>query len=74
MEFAKDEPNSKLIKIISQALFEAQSGADMGLTSASVLYFDIACGKIHKGARAGSRILGEMEAACKNIVALWDSL
>lgn len=74
LEFLKEEPDPSLIRVTSQLLFEAQSAAGMGLSSSSVLYFDVQRGKVHKGARAGAHTLREVEAACKNIAALWDSI
>jgi hypothetical protein len=74
LEFTKDEPDDKLVRIISQAMYQAQSDAGMGLISSSVLYFDIPRGKIHKGARAGSRMQTELKAACENLSAIWDGI
>jgi hypothetical protein len=74
LEFTKAEPDDKLIKIISQAMYQAQSDASMGLSSSSVLYFDIPRGKVHKGARVGSRMQTELEAACENLSAIWDGI
>ena len=74
LEFAKNAPDPRLIKIMSQALFEAQSEAGMGLTSASVLVLDVSRGEEHRGARVGSRLGTEIEAACENIAAIWDGI
>lgn len=74
LEFVKEEPDKKIIKIITQALFEAQVGEGMGLTSASVLYLDVPRGAEHRGARIGSRLNSEMMAACENIAAIWESI
>lgn len=74
LELVKDPPTKKIISIISQILFEAQSQTGMGLRSSSVLYYDVLRGKIYKGARMGSRIRREIEAACKNIAAMWDGI
>lgn len=74
LEFSIDTPDDKIVKIITQAMFEAQSEEGMGLRSSSVLYFDVRRGASHKGARVGSRMRGEMEAACKNISALWNGI
>ena len=74
LEFSKDLPEEKAVKIIGQALYEAQEVAGMGLTSSSVLVFDVARGQIHKGARAGARMRAEIEAACQNISSLWGGI
>jgi len=74
LEFTKDKPDNKLVKIVSQAMYQAQSDAGLGLSSSSVLYFDIPRGKVHKGARAGSRMQTELEAACENVSAIWEGI
>ncbi|MBI9077157.1 MAG: hypothetical protein JEZ02_17240 [Desulfatibacillum sp.] len=74
LDFSKDEPEEQTVKIISQAMFQAQLEAGMGLTSTSVLYFDVSRGQEHRGARAGARMLREIEAACENIYAIWDGI
>lgn len=74
LEFTKNKPHEKQIKIIGQVMFEAQSREGMGLTSASVLCYDVPRGTIHKGARVGSQIRREIEAACKNIADLWNGI
>ena len=43
-------------------------------TPASVLYFDVARGAEHRGARQGARMKGEIDAALKNIASLWPSI
>ncbi len=74
LDFTKEPPDDKTVKIITQAMFEAQATLGMGLPSAAVLYLDVPRGQTHKGARAGSRMRTEIEAACKNISALWDGI
>lgn len=74
LEFAKDEPDEDTIKVISQIMFEAALAAKIPVTSSDVLYVDVARGKTHKGARVGSRMRTEIEAACANISAMWDSI
>jgi len=73
-EFSKDSPDEKVARVITQAMFEAQSEAGMGLKGSSVLYVDVNAGTIYKGARAGSRMRTEIEAACANIAAIWDGI
>lgn len=73
-EFSKDAPDDKMVKVIAQAMYEAQSNDGMRLKSSSVLYIDVRRGVTHKGARAGSRMRHEMEAACKNISTLWNGI
>jgi hypothetical protein len=74
LEFSKDAPDDPTIKIVSQVMFEAAISAKITTTSSDILYVDVARGAAHKGARAGSRMRTEIEAACANITAMWDSI
>jgi hypothetical protein len=74
LEFAKNEPDEDTIKVVSQIMFEAAVAAKVPVGSSDVLYVDVARGKTHKGARVGSRMRTEIEAACANISAMWDSI
>jgi len=74
LEFAKNEPGEETIKVVSQIMFEAALAAKIPVTSSDVLYVDVARGKAYKGARVGSRMKAEIEAACANISAMWDSI
>jgi len=73
-EFSKAEPEPTLVRIINQAMFEAAIASGLKVTSAGVLLFDIPRGNVHKGARMGSRMRGEIEAACRNIATLWPGI
>ncbi len=74
LEFSKTEPEAEAIKIITQGLHQAQMLAKMGLSSSSVLFCDIPRGEVHKGARVGSRRLQNIQAACQNIMAIYDGI
>lgn len=74
LEFAINEPNPKLARIICQAMFEVQQTAGMGMSSSSICFLDVPRAKEYKGARLRSRLLKEMDAACKNIAAIWDGI
>lgn len=74
LEFTKELPDTRISTIISQALFEAQARKGIGLTSASVLYLDVPRGSEYRGARVGSRLESEMQAACENIIAIWNGI
>ena len=74
LEFSAQEPEAKIVKIISQTMFEAASNKGLNLPSSGVLYFDTPRGQIYNGARAGSRMCREIQAACENIAALWDNI
>lgn len=74
LEFAADEPDAEVIKIISQAMFEAALSEGMELGSSQVLYVDVPRGVRHKGARLGALTKRNIEAACSNIAAIWSVL
>lgn len=74
LEFAKNAPDEKIVKIISQCMFNATVSAGLNLPSSSILYFDVPRGMVYKGARMGSRMAKDVEATCMNISAIWDSI
>lgn len=74
LEFSKTAPDDATIKIVSQIMFEAAIAAKIPATSSDILYIDVARSATHKGARIRSRMKTEIEAACANIAAMWDSI
>jgi hypothetical protein len=75
LEFSKSTPPPDAVKVVTQCLYEAaRRGRVPGLSSSSVLYLDIPRGLEHRGARAGSRMLRDIEAACETISQVWDSI
>jgi hypothetical protein len=74
LEFAKDEPPPEVVKVICQAMFDAAVMNGHKYTPAGVLYFDVARGAEHRGARQGARMKDEIDAALKNIASLWPSI
>lgn len=74
LDFHKVSPTDEAVKISTQTLFEAAEQAGLGLISSCILYFDLSSGTVRRGARMGSRMSNEIEAACQNIAAIWDTL
>lgn len=74
VEFTKPVPSDRMVKIITQAMFEAVEQAGMGLGPSNVLYVDVRRGLIHKGARIRARLARDIEAACETIADIWPSL
>lgn len=74
LEFGVNPPSDTEVKVISQVMFEAVHAAGLPLPAAGVLYLDVQRGKEHRGARAGSRMKSDIEAACKTISNIWDSI
>jgi hypothetical protein len=72
--FNKSAPKDMTVKIIAQTLFEAAELRGMALPSSAVLFLDVARGQEYRGARLGSRMRKDIEAACQNISAIWDSI
>lgn len=73
LEF-KDSVDPQVVKIISQGMYEAADQAGLSLPASSVLYLDVTKGEEHRGARIGARMASNIEAACLNISAIWDSI
>ena len=74
LEFSDQQPSRNVVKIVSQAMFEASVKGGLKLPSSSVLYVDVPRGKMHRGARLGSRMARDIESACLNIAAIWPTL
>ena len=74
LEFNVDEPSDEFIRILTQAMFEAAQGGKLGLSSSSILLFDVPRGAEYRGARLGARMRREIESACGNISAIWDRI
>lgn len=72
--FAKDEPDPARVKIAGQLMYQAAEDVGMGLNSAGVLFLDIARGLEYRGARAGSRTIADLQAACETIRDVWERL
>lgn len=74
LDFAADPTSDDQIKIICQCTFEAAKGRLAEVGSGSVLYLDLARAREVRGARAGARLLRDIEAAALAIEAIWDSI
>lgn len=72
--FSEKALKEEEIKIVAQAMYESAERAGMDLKPAQVLYYDLATGEIHKGARMGARMGRDITATCENIAAIWDSI
>jgi len=74
LEFSKNQPLDRFVKIVSQVMFQSAADAGLDLPSSSVLYMDVPRNKTYKGARAKARLIRDVEATCRNISALWPSI
>lgn len=73
-EFRNAEMSEREAKIYAQCLFEAARLGGIDVGGAGAVICAVSSGTEHRGARVGSRMLAEIEAACKNISALWDGI
>ncbi|MFZ0680689.1 hypothetical protein [Candidatus Binatus sp.] len=73
-EFSADEPSDEVLKIMSQAMFEAALEGGLGLSAKSVLILDVPRKRLYRGAKAGSKVRREIEAACRTISDIWPAL
>ena len=73
LDFSKN-PDDEQSRIISQCMFEAFRESQGKITPSAVLYLQVAIGAEVRGARVGSRLMGDFKAACENINALWDTI
>ena len=74
LEFSSDEPSDHLVKIVSQVMYESANRNGTPFPSSSILYYDVPRGAAHKGARARTRMLGNIEAACATIENIWEAI
>lgn len=73
LEFASDlKPESA--RIIAQGIFESAQLAGLAIPASAVAVWKMSDGTVHGGARMGSRMRKDIEAACHNIVAIWPSI
>jgi hypothetical protein len=73
-EFSADEPSDEVLKIMSQAMFEAAEQGGLRLPAKGILILDIPRKKVCRGAKAGSKLRREIEAACRTISDIWPAL
>jgi hypothetical protein len=74
LEFSSEALKPDLAKIMCQLMLEASMQANLPIKPAHIQVVEVSQGTTHKAARVGSRLRGEIEAACANIAALWDTL
>ncbi len=74
LEFSASEPSGDLVKIVSQVMYESANKSGVVFPSASILYYDVPRGIAHKGARARTRMLGNIRASCATIENIWEAI
>lgn len=74
LEFAREAPDDRVIRIMTQAIFESAAQAGIHLKSSSVSLWDVPRGTTHAGARMGARMRKDIEATCKVIESIWPGI
>lgn len=74
LEFGSAMPKTEVVRIITQLVFEAGTAANLPIGPQDVVYLDVTRGALHKGAKTRTRLSREIEAACKNIEAMWPGI
>ncbi len=73
-DFGAEPPPERLVKIVTQVMFEAALPAIPDLKSGSVIYADVSRGVEHRGARMGAAVQRDIVAACQTIAQIWDGI
>jgi hypothetical protein len=74
LDFSKEALPNEARRIICQVFLEASTQAGMNFLGKNILLFDVTRGEEYKLARVGSRMRTNIEAACKTISAIWDTI
>jgi hypothetical protein len=74
LDFTKGATDDDIVRIVSQLMLEAALQNRLALTGSDILYLDVGSGTEHKVARIGARTKADIEAAAKNIEAMWDGI
>lgn len=74
IQFAKSNDPEKNAKIIGQVMLTAASAAGLTLPSSAMRVWDCQTGEDYKLARVGARMEKDIEAACENIMAIWQGI
>lgn len=71
LSFGSEEPNEVEVRVVVQCLYEAANRQMGEFSGNAVSLFDVPRATEHRGARAGARMLREIEAACDTIAGIW---
>ena len=74
LEFTSNQPDARIIKIVSQIMYESANHGGITLPSAAILYYDVPRGAVYKGARCRARMLGDIQASCQTIEDIWRTI
>lgn len=74
VEFGLDPVGETEAKIMSEAMLQAAQAGGMSVAASGTLVFDVGRGRELRGARAGVRIRRLIQATCRNVALIWDSI
>jgi hypothetical protein len=74
LDLSKKAPDPKMVRAILQIMFQAALEGGLGVEPRNVVYLDVDRAAQYKGARVRTRLQAEIEAACRNVEALWPGI
>lgn len=74
LDFVVKKVDEEIPKVITQLMLEAAQSQGMTISPSRVEYVHVSSGTSVKGNAARVRVMGNIEASCENISAIWDSL
>ena len=74
LDFVVARVDEEIPKIVTRLMLEAAQIQEFSISPSRVEYIHISSGISVKGKAAGTRALGNIDASCENITAIWDSL
>jgi hypothetical protein len=74
LAFSKEAQDERVSRVMAQVMFEALEEHGLGVTSGQVRVYNLSSGDDSRGARLGSRLRADIEAACETLEALWDRM
>lgn len=74
LDLSKRAPDPKMVRAILQVTFQAALASGLEVEPGNVVYLDVHRASQYKGAKVRTRLKAEIEAACRNIEALWPGI
>jgi hypothetical protein len=74
LDMGKESQKPLSIKIILQLMFAAAQRENLPIASKDVIYVEVERGGQHSGAKRGSRVMRDIDAACQTIEDIWPRL
>jgi hypothetical protein len=74
LDFSEKIPDERVVNIILQVTYEAALLAGLKVKPKDIIYLDVARNQQYVGAKLRSSVKKDLDAACDNIEALWDTI